>query len=80
MSNITITDTDVGTPVLADAEFVDGLITFAGEDTFSAGTVLGQKTTSADTYAGVIVGTGVKTNALTARAGRSPILRKSCPA
>jgi hypothetical protein len=71
MSTITITDTDVGTPVLGEAEFVDATVSFTAEDTYAAGTVMGQKTTSADTYAGVIVGTGSKTIALTPRSGRS---------
>lgn len=71
MSNIDITDTDVGTPVLGEAEFADATIVFGAADTFAAGTIMGQKTTSADSYAGVIVGTGVKTIALTARSGKS---------
>lgn len=40
MSNITITNNDLGNVVLMDAQFRDGDITFAGADTLLEGTIL----------------------------------------
>lgn len=40
MSNITITNNDLGSVILKDAQFRDGAITFAGADTFVEGTIL----------------------------------------
>lgn len=71
MSNITITDTDVGTPVLGEGKFLDATVSFAAADTFAAGTLMGQKTTSADSYDGTITGTGTREATLTARSGKS---------
>lgn len=71
MSNITITDLDVGTPILADAEFQDAVLTFGGADVWAAGTIMGQQTTSADSYTGVITGTGTRVATLSARSGKS---------
>lgn len=71
MPNVTTTHLDPRTVALGPVDGVEALIAFAGVDTFAKGTILGRKSTSADSYAGVIVGTGSKTIALTARAGRS---------
>jgi len=40
MSNITITNNDLGSVILMDAQFRDGPITFAGADTLLEGTIL----------------------------------------
>ena len=40
MANPTITNVDTGSVALDEAHFEDGLITFAGADTFVAGTIL----------------------------------------
>lgn len=40
MSNITITNNDLGSVILKDAEFRDGPITFAGAGTLLEGTIL----------------------------------------
>lgn len=40
MSNITITNNDLGNVILKDAQFRDGAITFAGADTLLEGTIL----------------------------------------
>lgn len=40
MSNITITNNDLGNVILQDAQFRDGPITFAGADTLLEGTIL----------------------------------------
>ena len=40
MPNITITDNDLNSPILADADFRDELLTFAGADTLAPGTIL----------------------------------------
>jgi hypothetical protein len=40
MANPTITNIDTGSVMLDEAHFEDGLITFAGADTFVAGTIL----------------------------------------
>lgn len=71
MSNITITDIDVGAPILGEAEFTDATLVFGGADTWAPGTLMGEKLTSADSYAGTPTGTGDRVTALTARAGRA---------
>jgi hypothetical protein len=68
---MTTTNVDNGQVAWRDCVCEDALLAFAAEDTFLEGTLFGRKTTSADTYLGVIVGTGVKTINLTALAGRS---------
>lgn len=40
MSNITVTNNDIGSVILKDAQFRDGLITFAGAGTLLEGTIL----------------------------------------
>ncbi len=40
MANSTITNLDLGSVILQNAEFIDATITFAGADTFAAGTIL----------------------------------------
>ncbi len=64
MGNITITNVDNGSVALADEEFRDELLTFAGADTFVAGTILarlGALSVSAGTVQG---GTGTGTISL----------------
>jgi malic enzyme len=68
---MTTTNVDRGRVAFRNCVNIDALLSFAAEDTFAEGTILARKLTSADTYAGVIVGTGAKTIALTPRAGRS---------
>jgi len=43
MANITITNADIGNVILQDAQFRDELLTFAGADTFVAGTILARQ-------------------------------------
>lgn len=43
MANLTITDINIGSAILANAAFRDELLTFAGADTFVAGTILARK-------------------------------------
>jgi hypothetical protein len=71
METVTNTFQDIGKCVKEITAGEDGLLRFAAADTFAEGTILGRLVTTAITYAGVIVGSGVKTIALTARAGRS---------
>lgn len=71
MGNVTNTFQDIGSCVKEIDSGEDGLLRFLAADTYVEGTILGRLLTTATTYAGVIVGTGVKTIALTARAGRS---------
>ncbi len=40
MSNITVTNNDLNSPILSDAQFRDDTLTFAGADTLVAGTIL----------------------------------------
>jgi hypothetical protein len=40
MSNITITNNDLGNVILKDAQFRDGAVTFAGAGTLAEGTIL----------------------------------------
>ena len=46
MSNITITNNDLGSVVYKDGEFRDDLLTFAGADTFAEGTILARDSVS----------------------------------
>ncbi|MCH9837690.1 head decoration protein [bacterium] len=46
MANITVTDNDLNSPILADADFRDELITFAGADTLAPGTILARDSVS----------------------------------
>lgn len=46
MANIDITNIDNGPLVLGDEEFEDGLIAFAGADTFAEGTILARNTST----------------------------------
>lgn len=71
MPNVVTEHLDPRSVAIGAVEGIEALVAFAGEDTFARGTILGRKTTSADTYLGVIVGTGVKVINLTARAGSS---------
>jgi hypothetical protein len=71
MATVVTTNLDPRPVACGPVDGIDANVYFAGADTFVKGTLLGRKTTSADTYAGVITGTGVKTIALTARAGKS---------
>lgn len=68
---VTNTFQDIGCCVKDITQGEDGILRFLAADTFVEGTILGRLLTTATTYAGVIVGTGAKTIALTARAGRS---------
>jgi len=71
MSNITITPVDLGSVIYGDSLHEDDTLTFSGADSYVEGTLLARRKTSADSYAGVIVGTGAKTIALTALSGKS---------
>lgn len=44
--NMTVTNNDLGTPIIEDAEFKDDTLTFAGADTFAAGTILARDSVS----------------------------------
>lgn len=68
---MTTTNIDRGLVAYRNVVSDDGLISFAGEDTFAEGTILGRKSTAADSYTGVIVGTGAKTIVLTALPGKA---------
>jgi hypothetical protein len=46
MSNITITNVDIGNVILKDGEFRDDLLTFAGAATVLAGTILARDSVS----------------------------------
>lgn len=46
MSNITITNVDIGNVILKDGEFRDDLLTFAGAGTVLAGTILARDSIS----------------------------------
>lgn len=46
MANITITSNDLDSPILCGAEFRDDTLTFAGADTFAAGTILARDSVS----------------------------------
>jgi len=46
MSNLTITNIDLGNVILKSAEFEDGLLTFAGAGTVLAGTILARDSVS----------------------------------
>ena len=46
MSNITITNVDIGNVILKDGEFRDELLTFAGAGTVLAGTILARDSVS----------------------------------
>ena len=46
MSNITITNNDLNSPILQDADFRDELITFAGADILAPGTILARDSVS----------------------------------
>ena len=44
--NMTVINNDLGTPIIEDAEFKDDTLTFAGADTFAAGTILARDSVS----------------------------------
>lgn len=44
--NMTVTNNDLGGPIVDDAEFKDDTLTFAGADTFVAGTILARDSIS----------------------------------
>lgn len=46
MSNITITDNDLNSPILESADFRDEVITFAGADVLAPGTILARDSVS----------------------------------
>lgn len=46
MANITVTNNDLGSVILQDAQFRDNLITFAGADTLAPGTILARDSVS----------------------------------
>lgn len=71
MPNVVTTHLDPRPVALGAIKGVEALVYFAAADDYAKGTLLGRKVTSADSYVGVIVGTGVKTITLTARAGKS---------
>jgi hypothetical protein len=58
MPNITITDLYPGSIATRDEEFKDELLTFAGDDTFVAGTVLARQSVALAVTPSAITGTG----------------------
>jgi len=44
--NMTVTNNDIGGVIVKDAEFRDDVLTFAGADTFAAGTILARDSVS----------------------------------
>lgn len=58
MANITITNVDRGNVILADAQFRDELLTFAGADTFIDGTILARQEVAIAVTASAVTGTG----------------------
>lgn len=46
MSNLTITTNDLKSPILEEGSFRDDVVTFAGADTFAAGTILARDSVS----------------------------------
>jgi len=71
MPNVVTEHLDPRCVAIGAVEGVEALVAFAGSDTYAKGTILGRKTTSADTYAGVITGTGTRVPTISARAGKS---------
>jgi hypothetical protein len=71
MSNITITQPiDLGSVIYSEPVHEDDSLYFSAEDTFVEGTLLARRHTSADSYAGVITGTGTRVATLSAPAGK----------
>jgi hypothetical protein len=67
MANIDITNVDLGSVELADGEFRDETLTFAGADTFAEGTILARRKVALVPTAGTVQG-GTGTGTLTALA------------
>lgn len=71
MANITITALDPESSLYGgDHIFEDALVHFAGEDTYAPGTILARRHTAADSYVGVITGTGTRVATMTAPDGK----------
>lgn len=64
------TNIDIGTSLIEGRVFEDVTVTFAGADTFVDGTIMARKSSAADTYTGVITGTGTRVAVLSAPQGR----------
>jgi hypothetical protein len=58
VSNIVITNVDLGSVILAAAGFRDELLTFAGEDTFVEGTLLARQSVNTAITPSAVTGTG----------------------
>ena len=58
MSNITITNNDLGSPILMEAQFRDAILAIAGADTILEGTILARKTLEDAVTGSVVTGTG----------------------
>lgn len=67
---MTITNIDTGTSLIEGRVFEDVAVTFSDEDTFVDGTILARKASAADSYAGVITGTGTREATISAPNGR----------
>lgn len=71
MSNITITNNDLGNVILQNAEFRDELLTFGGAGTVLSGTILARRAVATAVTAGAFVGTGDGTLTLATVVGGS---------
>lgn len=58
MSNLTITNVDIGSVILQDGQFRDDLLTFAGAGTVLEGTILARKAVADAVTASAVTGTG----------------------
>ena len=58
MANLTITNNDLGSVILMDAQFRDELLALAGADTILEGTLLARREVETAVTAGAFVGTG----------------------
>lgn len=58
MPNMTVTNVDLGSVILANPEFRDELLAFAGADTFVEGTILARRSVATAVTASAVTGTG----------------------
>lgn len=70
MANMTVTELDFGGPIYFDPIFEDQSLRFAAAATYLKGTILARALTSAESYTGVITGTGTRVTTIAANAGR----------
>jgi len=73
MSNITITNNDIGSVILQNAEFRDELLTFGGAGTVLEGTLLARKAVADAVTASAFTGTGDGTVTLATVVGGSVV-------